>query len=280
MLAYALQQTLLVHHARKIDGLSLAFYRNISFVVTLLPLLIGASAQEIRTVVLHWPLLMASGFAGGIYLTLLYASYKYLSVGVGTSASKVFSTIAVAVFGWVLLGEQLSIVSLLVIGVILAGTLLLGLQHKHLPHLDNRFALGILFSALGAFPIAFISYVFAVLSRQASPFVSGYFWEISIGIACLILLMLRALFFRKNIQKVDARTFFLIAACSAPTLIGTGFMSLALRNGPIGIVSAISIGSLVVSALLAWLWYDEKLSRGQWASMMVILAGIVALKFV
>lgn len=196
MLGYAVQQTLLVHHARKMDGLSLAFYRNISFVVILL------------------------------------------------------------------------------------GTVLLGMNHTHMPHLDSRFGIGISFIVIKSIPLAYLTYVLAYLSRNADPFVSGYFWEISIGIACLFLLVLRSLIFGKHIQKIDVRTFFIIAACSFPTLIGTGFMSLASRDGPIGIINAIGSGLLVVSALLARFLYNEKLGKGQWASMLLILAGIVALKFV
>jgi drug/metabolite transporter (DMT)-like permease len=280
MLGYAIQQTLLVHHARRIDGLSLAFYRNISFVVTLLPLLFGASAEDFRHVLVHWQMLLASGVAGAVYLALLYSSYKFFSVGVGTSISRALSTISIAAFGWLLLGEKLPPASLLLIGIILIGVVLLGLQHTHVPQLDNRFALGVLYIALGTIPIAFLTYVLAVLSREGSPFVSGYFWETSIAVACAVLLLLRSVFFGKHVQRVSWRTFLIIAACSAPTLIGTGLVSLAQRDGPIGIVNAIGSGLLVISALLAWILYHERLSKGEWASMLLILAGIVGLKFV
>ncbi len=280
MLGYAVQQTLLVHHARRIDGLSLAFYRNISFTVTLLPLLLGSTAQDFRTILSHWQLLMASGFSGAIYLALLFASYKFLPVGVGTSISRALSTISIAVFGWVLFGENLSLPSIGVIAIILLGTLLLGLQHKRLPHLDSRFAVGLLLVFAGAIPVAFLSYVLAFLSRQASPLVSGYFWEISIAIACGILLLVRSVLLKQKIQKIDGRTFLIIATCSAPTLIGTGCMSLAAQVGPIGIANAIGSGLLVVSALLARFLYHEKLERGQWVSIALILAGIVGLRFV
>ena len=280
MLGYALQQTLLVHHARKIDGLSLTFYRNISFVVTLLPLLIGASMADIRLVLSSWPWLMASGVAGAVFLALLYASYTFLSAGIATTVSRACSVIAVSIFGLVFFGEHLSPMSIGLIGVILLGTLALGLQHQSLPHLDNRVFLGVACAALGAIPIAFSSYILAVLSRDANPFVSGYFWETSIGVACLGLLLLRSLFFGTRIQRIDMRTLLLIAACASPTLIGTGFVVLANRGGPIGIVQAIGSGSLVVTSVLAWSWYKEKLTTGQWLSMLVICSGIAALKFV
>lgn len=280
MLGYSVQQTLLVHHARRIDGLSLAFYRNVSFFITLLPLLIGASVQDVREVIDHWMLLMSSGLGGAVYLALTFSSYKFLPVGLGTSISRALSTITIAIFGWVLLGESLSTQSIAVIAVILVGTVLLGVQHTHLPHLDNRFALGILLIVLASVPVAYLSYTLAVLSREINPFVGGYVWETSIGVACLLLLLLRSACGGKRIQRISMRTFLIIAACSAPTLIGTGLMALAILYGPIGIANAIGSGLLVVATLLAWILYSEKLHAGQWASMALILGGIVALKFV
>ena len=46
MLGYAAQTALLVPEARRMDGLSLAVYRNLSFAVTLLPLLIGSTGGD------------------------------------------------------------------------------------------------------------------------------------------------------------------------------------------------------------------------------------------
>ncbi len=164
MLSYTVQQTLLIRYARKIDGLSLAFYRNISFVVTLLPLLINAKTSDFAVMAAHWQMLALSGVCGAVYLALIYGSYAYLPAGICSSVSKAVATVAIVLFGWFLLG--------------------------------------------------------------------------------------------------------------------TGMMSMASSLGPIGIMNAISCGTLVVTSLLAWMWYHEKLSAGQWLSMLVILAGIVGLKFV
>lgn len=280
MVSYALQQTLLVHYARRIDGLSLAFYRNIGFVVTLLPLLIGAKASDIEVMAEHWQMLIFSGIAGAVYLAVHFASYAYLPAGICASISKASSTIAIIVFGWVLLDEKISLAGIAVIGVIIAGCIMIGFQHRHLPHLDARFARGTALTVVGALPVAYLGYALAVLSRAASPLVAGYFWEVSIGLACGALLLLRTIFSGRKIQKINGKTFLIIAACSSPTLLGTGMMSMASRLGPIGIINAISCGALVVTSLLAWMWYHEKLSTGQWVSMAVIIAGVAALRFV
>ncbi|MSR86829.1 DMT family transporter [Candidatus Peribacteria bacterium] len=280
MLAYALQQTLLVHHARKVDGLSLAFYRNVSFGITLLPLLIGTTRSDIAVILSFWPLLLASGIAGGVYLGMIFASYKFLPAGIGTSVSIAVSTICIGMFGWVFLQESISPAGLALMAVILVGVLVMGVQHKHFSHLDGRFLLGIVIAAVGTVPVAFVKYALTVISREANPLASGYFWELSIGIGCLLLLLARSTFTSHHIQKISMRDFLVIGACSAPTLIGTGLFALAVSKGPIAIVGAIGSGSLVVTSLLAWLWYREKLSMGQWAAMALIIAGVIGLKFV
>ncbi len=280
MLSYTVQQTLLIRYARKIDGLSLAFYRNMSFVITLLPLLINAKTSDFAVMAAHWQMLALSGLCGAVYLALIYGSYAYLPAGICSSVSKAVATVAIVLFGWFLLGEVLSPLSMLLIGVIIAGCVTIGLQHRHLPHLDVRFARGVMLVMVAAIPVAYLTYALAVLSREANPLVAGYFWEITIAIACGALLIFRKIFFGKSVKKIDGRTFLMIATCSFPTLLGTGMMSMASSLGPIGIMNAISCGTLVVTSLLAWMWYHEKLSAGQWLSMLVIIAGIVGLKFV
>jgi len=144
----------------------------------------------------------------------------------------------------------------------------------------NRLSLGIFLVCIGAVLLGVTNISLAIMSRHVNPLVAGYFWEISIGFASLILIVLRQAIFKKKIERIDFRTFLIIAACSLPTLIGTACFSLAFRLGSAAIVSAIGGGSLVIMALLGWWWYDEKVKTGQWASILLILAGIVALKFV
>lgn len=280
MLGYTIQQTLLIRYARRIDGLSLTFYRNMGFFVTLLPLLYGSTTGDLRVITSHWLMLTLSGVCGALYLALQYASYAFLPAGTTASISKASSTIAIILFGWFLLGESLTGMSLLLIGIVIAGTIFIGFQHTHLPHLDDRFFIGVLLLLAGAIPMGYLTYVLAFLSREGNPLVAGYVWEVTIGLASLVLIVLRKIVMKKGLQKITMKTFLIIAACSFPTLIGTAFMSMASRLGPIAIVNAISSGSLVVTAVLAWGMYREKMNLRQSIGMAVIIAGIAGLKFV
>lgn len=279
MLGYALQNVLLAHHARKIDGLSLAFYRNISFVVTLSPLLLGASGAEICGVLAHWRLLLLSGLSGGIYLGLFYTAFRYLPVGVVGAVSRAIMTVLLCIVGWLFFAERLSPPVPSLILLTLVGTLALGLQRNYHPHLRNHVTLGLAIAACSALFLAYTNYAPIVLSRTANPLVSGYFWELSIGLGAGILLVLRFLFFHRGPAHVNGRTFLHITLAAWPTLIGTGLYTLATRSGPVAIVTAIGSAQLVIVSLLGWRLYREHLRPAQWLAIIVVLAGVVGLKF-
>lgn len=280
MLGYTLQNVLLVRYARKIDGLSFAFYRNISFVITLLPLCIGATRSDVAIIFSHWHLLAASAFTGGCSLGLSYAAYRSISVGVATTLNKAASIIFTVILGWVLLGEVLSPAAVMVIILIAFATLALGLQKNPLPHLDNRHSRGILLSIAATIPLVLAFLSFTALSRIAPPLLSGYFWETSIAGACMVLILGRWMLFGQPLQKISWKTFGMIALCASPTLIGTGLYALATRLGSVAIVSAIGSASLVFTALLAWALYGEPLHKKQWLSIGAVVFGIMLLRFV
>src|SRR3990167_5399904 len=187
MLGYTVQNVLLVRYARQMDGLSFAFYRNISFCITLLPLCIGSTPGDVALVFDHWHLLAVSAFMGGCSIAI---------------------------------------------------------------------------------------------SCAAPPLLSGYFWETSIAVACIILLLGRWVLTGQPLQNISVKTFLMIALCASPTLIGTGLFALATRIGPVAIVGAVGSASLVFTALLAWLLYKEPLRGKQWLSIAAVMGGIALLPLV
>lgn len=280
MLGYVVQSTLLVHHARTIDGLSLAFYRNASFIITLLPLTIGATKGDFLIALEHWKFFVLAGLAGGIYLAFSFLTYRSIPVGVANTFSKASGTLTTVALGWLWLGQAIGLYPFLCIVLIICGSLLLGLQKKNFDHIDNRHLRGIFICILNSIPWAVTSVAFAALTVEGNVLLSGYLWEAAIGVAALLLILLRYLCFGIRLQPVSLGMFWIIALCSLPTLIGTGLFSIALRYGPIGIFSGIGGSSLAVSALLAWLFYNEKLNPRQWLSIGVVLAGVIAIRFV
>ena len=280
MLGYALQNALLVRYARRIDGLSLAFYRNISFLVTLLPLLFLSSPQEIAAVLSHWKVLLLSGIAGGVYLAIVFESYRFIPIGIGHTIKRATINALMVPSGLLLYGELPPPAGFLLIAIIVLSCIWLSVQRVDTPHISQKLLLGISLSILASFPVVITNIILADMSRTVDPLASSYFWEAAIGIATTVIILLRWVLLRRGLTRIDSHTVLGITAAASPTLIGTGCYALALSMEPIAIVSAIGSGSLIITGICGWLWYHEKLSRSQWAAMVLILVAIVWLKFV
>lgn len=280
MVGYALQNALLVRHARKLDGLSLAFYRNISFVITLAPLLIGAKWIDFYKVLSHWPLLLVAGISGGVYLALIFTAFRYVAAGITNAISRASLIILVTIFSMVFMQESLSAQTLLIIAMIVVSAICLGIQRNPMKHLDNKILLGVVIVVLASFPLAITKQIVTVISRDANPLVTGYFWELSIAMGAFAVIGLRWLIWHRGLTAVSRCQLIDIAGCSSFTLIGTGCLALAVSQGSLAIVESIGTGGLVLISLFAWNWYNERLRIGQWISILLIVAGIVGLKFV
>lgn len=280
MFAFALQNTLLVRYARSMDGLSLAFYRNISFTVTLLPLLLFSNAEDIRAVFSLWPWLLLSGFTGGAALWLMFSAYQYIPVGVARSFGRATTTVLMGVAGIVVLQEHIAKEKLILIACIVAISIWLGAQRNPMKHLNNRLVNGVLLVVTASALICVTKFALTILSRTTDPLSSAYFWEISIAFSTVIIGMLRMLVTGTKPQRISMKIFLGIAACASPTLIGTGAYALAVTLGPVVITEAIGGGAPMVAALLAHWMYQEKLTRHQWIAIALILVAIAGLKFI
>lgn len=280
MLGYALQNALLVRYARKIDGLSLAFYRNISYVITLLPLLLLSSKESIVGVLTEWPILLIAGITGALSLVFRFVSYRFVPLGVSHSITKVITAAILTLLGWVIFKEHLSQQTLLIIGILLALILWLGLQKNPMPHLDDRAALGIALAALASAPLACTIFLFLWLSKTIDPYASAYFWEVSIAGGTVLLLLGKQVVTGVSLERISSGTFLKIVGASSPVLFGTGASALAILYGPVGVLSAIQSVSLVIGSLLAWWWYGENLKRNQWLAIAAIVVCSALLKMI
>jgi drug/metabolite transporter (DMT)-like permease len=279
MLGYTLQSVLLTRAARSIDGLSLAFYRNMSFIITLLPLLLGTDLAGIMATLNHWPLLLASGISGGVYLSLYYTSLNYIPLGMASAFNKAMSGILITLTTAVLIGERFNGITMISIGTMILGTVILATGRSHeYAHLQNHPWTGFLLLAGGSTFVTFTVFSLGVISRVTDPLAASYFWEVFIGLGCLPLLIARRFTTGDAIQRISMKQFLIIAACASPTLIGTGLISLATSMGPIAVANIIGTVSLALTAVIAWMFHEEPLKRRQWLSIVLIVCGAAGLK--
>lgn len=279
MVGYALQSVLLARYARRMDGLSLAFYRGTTFFVTMAPLLLGASFEEIAAVFRGWPLLLLTALVGGTHLMLIFASYRYVPVAVSNALSRSIGTIFLTMMSLFLFQEELSTTAILLIAVMLSACLLLAFVKNALPHLDERFLRGAGLASSTGVTLFLVSYALTQLTRQADPLITAYFWEGAVTVGVGIQLAIRSLATGKKVERISMRTYLLIGACAFPTVFGSGLYSLALNSGSIAITNAISTASILVVMLCGWWLYHEKMNAKQIGAMVVILISMIGLRF-
>lgn len=280
MIGYGVQTSLLAHLSRKIDALDITLYRNLSFIVTLAPLLFFVEPSEVMEVFQYWPQLLFMGLMAMMALWGIFVSFRYLPIGISFAMRSGMVAIFVAIMGYLFFAEALSLWAVLLIILAIIATVFLAAQKNHMPHLNEKTLIGILSLLLTAIPAAVTVFMAGWLSRQVEPFVAGYFWEVTIGLIAFLGVLLRTLFTRKKFKWVGAKDFGKIALAAWPTLIGTGAFTLAVSQGPIAIVSAIGLASVVVGTLMAHYLFHEKLNLRQWLGMLVILLVVAGMKFV
>jgi len=276
---------MLARYARKIDPFLVTTCRNLSFIVTFLPLLFLAPTGSISSVLAHGDTLLLAALFGLIGFIFSLFAQRTFPVGIVFSFSQM-TAIWLLVWSLIVFHDAVPWIVLIAVFVILLGIASLGLQKSHMPHLDGQKRIGLIYALIFPF-FASLGYFFmAVLARETHPFVAGYFWEVMVGILSGLYFLIRKIFFasslsKKHRSKITWQEVILIALYASATLIGTGLISVLMVIGSPGIVQSI-VGplSVIFSTLLAAFFYGERLKLGQWISIATVLAGVVLLKLI
>ncbi len=278
MLGYSIYGTLIAHHVRKHDGLSVATVRNLSLAIIMIPLLFFADSSNFSKLSPYILTLVSAGLTGIISMILTYWSLRFLPVGIKTALGRIGSVIFIFLISWIWFGEIPTILECIWILPIVIGGSVLSLQTIKFSILDGSIGIGVLLNLIG---VIFTSISFVQMSdvaRNLDPFIAGYFWEVLIGAWALLFGIGRWMVCGKPIfGKIKLPEAGKIALVSAPTLIGTGCFALAVTMGPVGIANVIGTGGIFVSILMGYWLYHEKMTRTQWLWIGVSVAGLIGL---
>jgi len=278
MLGYSVYGTLIAHHVRKHDGLSVATVRNLSLMISMTPLLLLANPESFALFPEYSLKIIGAGFTGAISMFFTFWSLNFLPVGIKTALGRIGSVVVVFLVSWFWFGESPSLLEIAWIIPLVIGGTALAMQKIEINHLDSRTHFGVFLALLG---VIFSSTSFVQMSdvaRDLDPFIAGYGWETSIGLWLLLFGIVRWMICGKSpFGKIKLPEIGKIALVSAPTLIGTGCFALAVTMGPIGIANVIGTGGIFITILLGHWLYHEKMTRQQWLWIGVCVAGLVGL---
>lgn len=297
-IGYATQGTLLSQYARQFDGFTSSLFRNISFTITLLPLLFLAGIDGIVSMKESWEYIVLSGLFGMMSLSFGFSAHKYLPVAIANSIGQLSPLL---LFFWTFLliqNEVPTVHEFIFVGIILIGLIILNFSSYDFDHLEKNSTQGFIFAFLGIF-FGSISVSMMVKSSEVSdPYAVAYFWEIMIAVFFGIMYLLktkwnfsekenipevfRVFIGKKNAKLPNKKESFRIALAASPTIIASGAfvtaMGMVLEPGietTPGSVSALTSAVGAITGIsLAWVLYKEKLKLHHIIGVLCIILGI------
>jgi drug/metabolite transporter (DMT)-like permease len=275
----ALQGVLMAHFVRKLKPLISSTIRSLSLVLTMSPLLFfvgdgGFSAfQETK----FWQLMLLSGGVVTLSQLLFFQALRLIPIGVVNIFFRGFLIIFSVSFGILFFDEKTTGPIFLGIFFILIGMILAIDFRNFKPKktTTTNYSLGILMIIFVAILVTFGIALLKELSLNYDPFLIGWLWESLIGVFTGIIFL--GYFFRGKITtKIQWQDIRNIALSASPTLIVTGVRMYALQQGVgIGIVNSVGAAGIIMTSVLAFLFYGEKLNKWQWLGAFITTAGIV-----
>ncbi|MFN8390946.1 MAG: DMT family transporter [Bdellovibrionota bacterium] len=271
--AYSLQTTLLTTSYRTVGALATVSYRGLALGLSMAPLLLAVPASDFTQVLPLLPLIV-----GASALTLFgnWAGarvYLYLPVGVAAAITISFFAAATVAIGMVMLDEQLTLVQSIAAATMLVAVLLTGLTSPRESNAPFDFKRGVLFSVLFAITIGGAFVIIGWASRQVHPFLVGWLWELGAGVIGILALVLG-----RARTAVPAAELWKIFISSSPTVIGTACYTVAATQGPVGLVATLLTLEIPASSIMAAVIFHERLSKAQWALILVMTAAVAILK--
>jgi transporter family protein len=275
----ALQGVLMVHFVRKLKPLISATIRSLSLILIMSPLLFFVekdgfyALQEIE----FWQLILLSAGIATVTQLLSFQALRLIPLGVVSAFFRGFSVIFSVLFGVLFLDEKITGPIFLGIIFILIGVVLAIDFHSFKPKKKSttNYPLGISIMILQAALLTLGIALLKKLSLNYDPFLIGWLWESLIGIFTGII-FLGYFFHGKITEKIQWQDIRNIAFSASPALVGTGILMYALQQGAsIGVISSISASGIIMTSILAFLFYGEKLNKWQWLGAFITMGGII-----
>ncbi len=279
---YAVQGTLVASYGRRFDPLLVTSCRNLSFIVTLSPLLLFAPVGSLQSLLPFVGYLLLAGLFGGLAVTLIFVSQRTFPVGI-VSGFQQMTQIWLLLLSYFVFEERIGLPASYAIVLILCAVIFLAIRRSSMPHLKEVNLLALFYVFLFPFFLGTAFLLVAWVGRQSNLLAAGYAWEVSIGVFAFAIFWIRKLLIKNNAskkeQKLTAKDVFWIGLYSSGTLLGTGGSMLLYGIASPGVgQTAISSIQMISMSLLAILLYKERLKLGQWLAIFVILAGLGILK--
>lgn len=227
-----------------------------------------------------WPFLAASALVHVAYYIALAGAYQHGDLGLTYPVMRGCAPLLVALGSHTLLGEQLSATAWAGVLAICTGVVVLGLSPASVHAAGAQRGKALRFALCNAVIIAFYTVVDGLGVRAAgdpAAYVAALF--VFDGIPYLLLVLWR----RSPAERTAAWIYMARRARVAwlGTLASLGSYAIALwamTRAPVAVVAALRETSVLFAALIGVLWLREPLGWHRAVGVLVIVAGVMALR--
>lgn len=271
--------------AYALPPVQLAFWRNFFVVATLLPVLVWRGIPIwVSTARDRW---LLAGY--GLLLAVFNMDWTIAVVETGAAVATVLvycSAAYTGIFGWLLLGEALTVPLMVTVGICLAGCAMVcgvadpGVWRMSTLGLVTGLASGLMYAAYsmlgrvaarrGLDAWVTLLYIFGYASlfqAIANVGLARFAPEWGLGAAGFV---------GAGMEPGCWLALFVLAA--GPTLLGFGLYNVSLGMLPVVVANTILLLEPVLTAVIASVWLHEHLSPMQWAGALLIVSGVGALR--
>lgn len=277
--AYGVQIPMIAVYARRFDAITVAIYRNISLVFTMLPILFFVPSEQFAIAVKNWPYFLLMGVIGACSYIAMLTSSIYLPVGIAQSFRQASNIIAAILLGVLFLSEILSAMEFGLIALLLIGSIALSLSKPNVLHLERQnVSRGVWLAIAGGAGGALSFLFFSQAARSVSPIIAAYALEAGVGISILLYALARSFFFKKRLVAMPLRDAAGLVAISLTTIIGTLSFAYAVTLGSFALATALLSAGGIVALVIAWWLYGERLTLFQLGVILYMIAIIVVLR--
>lgn len=280
MAAYALHGVWMAPYYRRNDQLTVVTLRGFGMSLAMLPGLLIPGHTGLAGIFSQLPWILAASATALLGNWAGANSLRHLPIGIATALNMSLSTLVSAWLSTQWLGESLSAGQIVWMGLIFSGVFGLGaVRSPPLPSVMYSLPRGLMFAAIFGLALGAGFTLITRVTRSLDPLVAGYCWESTITVMGAGVLLLRRLAVGQMGRVPSRPEFAWIVLFCIPGAVGTSCYALAVAGGPVAVVSAVLSTTMVVSSILAWLIYGEKLNWGQWFFVAFVSCAVVGMRF-
>lgn len=272
MLFWALADFLIQKTTRQIGNIETLAFIGIFGSFALFPFVVRdlPSLLSIDTLVL----LILLGILTFIAAIFDFEALKICKLSTADMVMEIELPIAI-ILSYVILGEKLSLIHTIIIGIILVGTILVATDSWK----DWKITLekGIILAFIAGFGMGLLDFFTSVASRHITPAMAIWFPWIIFSVICLSIIWKRKGLKKFLLHSSDLKWLIIIMAC-LDTLAWL-FYAIATENEKIGITLAITEAYPAVALLLGMYFNKEKINWIQGVGAALALGGSVTLAF-